>query len=180
MIEDALGAAVPWHQLRDDVGTAEGVPGAIRDLLNATSAEDAERAYWRLDNRVVVQGQLFEAAPWVVGPLLVGLTRPRPAFVREQVANLLVEIACGGPHESEPVDADGVALDARCQAELRRGLSLFYALVDDPVPMVRLGALDLLDAVEDNRERMAIAVARLVNDADVRVARRAAELRKSA
>ncbi|WP_406636674.1 hypothetical protein [Amycolatopsis sp. WGS_07] len=56
-------------------------------------------------------------------------------------------------------------------------MALFYALIDDPVPMVRLGALDLLSAVEDNRERMAIAVARLANDSDARVSRRAAELR---
>ncbi|WP_406636676.1 hypothetical protein [Amycolatopsis sp. WGS_07] len=64
MIEDALAAAVPWNRLRMDVGTAECVPAAIRDLLNAGSAEDADRAYWRLDNGVVVQGRLFESAPW--------------------------------------------------------------------------------------------------------------------
>ncbi|MEV4603494.1 hypothetical protein AB0K15_39710 [Amycolatopsis sp. NPDC049253] len=176
MIEDALIDSVPWRELRSMRGDVVHVPEALHDLLNASSEEDAEEAYWRLDNNVVVQGQLFDSAVRVIGPLLLGLVSQRPGFVREHIANLLVEIAVGGPHESVSVADKGEMLDAQCHAELRRGLWIIYKIIDDPVPMVRLGALDLLDAVEDDRERMAVALACLEGDPDARVAQRVSEL----
>lgn len=134
VISRVLVDSVPWADVRSANGGAEFAPDAMRDLLHASSEGEALDAYWRLDNRVVLQGTLFEPARWVIGPLLAGLATERPAFVREHVVNLLVEIALGIPIEpTEP------SLDGLCYDELRKGLWTIYVLLDDDVPMVRLG-----------------------------------------
>jgi hypothetical protein len=175
LIEDVLIDSVSWTRMRSVMGSSEFVPEAIKALLNAATEEQAESAYWRLDNRVVVQGQLFESAQWVIAPLLLGLVSNRPGFVRQNVANLLVEIAVGEPDETE-LSVGNELLGAQCRAELKGGLWVIYALLDDPLPMVRLGALDLLDVVEDNRTRLASAVSHLRSDQNRSVAKRASEL----
>ncbi|WP_157803637.1 hypothetical protein [Luteimicrobium subarcticum] len=167
---------VDWNSLRSASGSSGFVPGAVRELLAARTAPEAEVAYWKLDNSVVVQGQLFESARWVVGPLLVALSQPRAAFVRERIANLLVEIAFGEPHERELASKGDPDLAARCIDELRKALPTFYGMLDDSTPMLRLGGLDLLDAAEADRDRMAAAASGLLHDPDAKVARRAAEL----
>lgn len=176
MIVELLVERVPWAGLRSASGDSNFVPSAIQDLLAASSDGDAEEAYWRLDNDVVVQGQLFESARWVVGPLVAALGQEQRSFIREHVTNLLVEIAYGGPHERELAAGGDPDLAARCLDELRGGLWLYYRLLDDPVPMVRLSALDLLDAVERDRGRLMAAALSLSVDADDKVAHRAREL----
>jgi hypothetical protein len=176
MIIERLMERIDWNSLRSASGSSEFVPDAVRELLAAATAEEAEAAYWKLDNDVVVQGQLFEAARWVIGPLLAALSQPRAAFVREQIANLLVEIAFGEPHERELAAGGDPDLAARCIDELRNALPIFYGMLDDSVPMLRLGGLDLLDAAEADRVRLASAAEGLLNDPDAKVARRAAEL----
>ncbi len=54
--------SVYWASLRSDSGSAVGVPQALWDLFSASSEDAAEAAYWRIDNEVIVQGQLHEAA----------------------------------------------------------------------------------------------------------------------
>jgi len=50
-----------WGSLRS-VRSAAAVPGAIEALRTADTDDVAKEAYWRIDNEVVVQGELFEAA----------------------------------------------------------------------------------------------------------------------
>lgn len=176
MIVERLIEQIEWEALRSASGQAGFVPGAVRELLGSSLADDAEEAYWKLDNDIVVQGQLFESARWVIQPLLVALSQPRPSFVREQIANLLVEIAFGGPHEHELAAGGDPQLAERCVDELQGGLATFYGLLDESAPMLRLGGLDLLDAAERDRARLYVAAAGLLSDPDGKVARRAAEL----
>lgn len=176
MIVERLIAQVDWKSLRSATGSSAFVPGAVGDLLGSSSRGEAEESYWKLDNDVVVQGQLFESARWVIQPLLVALGQPRPTFVREQIANLLVEVAFGEPHERELAAGGDPQLAERCVDELRSGIAILYGVLDDPAPMLRLGGLDLLDAAERDRGRLSIAAAGLVGDPDPKVATRATEL----
>jgi len=176
MIVERLVERIDWHALRSATGQSGFVPGAVSELLGAATATEAEDAYWKLDNDVVVQGQMFESALWLVHPLLVALCLPRPAFVREQIANLLVEIGCATPHERELAAGGDPLLAARCADELRAGIATFYGLLDDPVPMLRLGGLDLLDVTERDRGRLRVVASGMRGDQDAKVARRAIEL----
>lgn len=59
-----------WGALRTLIGPADFVPAALDRLLRSTNDAEATAAYWELDNRVVVQGQLFEAAEAVARELV--------------------------------------------------------------------------------------------------------------
>ncbi|TDP97944.1 hypothetical protein [Labedaea rhizosphaerae] len=48
-------------------------------------------------------------------------------------------------------------------------LWIIYVLLDDDVPMVRLGALELLNVAEPDRKRFALIVERMKADSDSRV-----------
>ena len=60
-----------WGSLRTCAGTAAEVPAAVAALVAATTEADAEHAYSEtsLDNEVVVQGNLFQAAVPLVSVL---------------------------------------------------------------------------------------------------------------
>lgn len=150
-VELLLGM-VSWDKTRSISGSSESVPEAILELISAESADTAEQAYWKLDNRIVVQGQLFDSACYVIGPLLTGLQIGVTPHVKLPVVNLLVEIAKGVPDETE-IRAGNSELAARCQDELRKGLWIFYSLLADQNADIRLGAIELLDCVETDRSR---------------------------
>lgn len=61
-----------WNGLRTMTGNAADVPAALADLASADSAVSADQAYWRLDNRIVVQGQPLPAAIAAI-PVLLGM-----------------------------------------------------------------------------------------------------------
>ena len=71
-----------WSLLREASGSANHIPDALRQLVSAKSAADADEAYWRLENHVVVQGQLFSSAEQVVQVLLATLVEDAPRHVR--------------------------------------------------------------------------------------------------
>jgi hypothetical protein len=54
-------------------GTAAAAPAALRGLLTATNRDEQQRYYWQLENVVVVQGNLFEAAVPVASVLCAAL-----------------------------------------------------------------------------------------------------------
>ncbi|WP_309134105.1 hypothetical protein [Cellulomonas sp.] len=149
------------------------MPAALSDLLNAAAPAAADAAYWRLDNRVVVQGQLFESALGVVGPLVSALTRPLPDFVRERVMDLLVEIGYGEADSDEIAAGGSERLGDLCRDELRCGLWLFYGLLGDEAPTMRSSALDLVDVLDPERNRVVAVASSMAADGDLRVARRA-------
>jgi len=161
---------------RSNLGSSGFVPQAVTELLAAETHDEAKAAYWKLDNRVVVQGQLFESAQHVIGPLLVGLQGPLSA-ARHRVVDLLVEFVLAVPDESE--NARGkLNVDQACREEIARGTWSIYPLLEDPDARVREGAIELLDAVESDRERLVAVLAPLVEaDPEDRVRNRAAEVR---
>ena len=117
---------VPWSTLRQASGTAEQVPHALMDLLHAPTPELATQAYWRLENQVVVQGQLYQAAEPVVAVLMAALlAEESPRHVRLGVLELLFQILSGSAHGSE-VALDNRCVDEVCRDRAREGLWILY------------------------------------------------------
>lgn len=50
-----------WSELKTLTGTAEHVPHAVLGLLSENEQE-FDASYWKLENHVVVQGELFDSA----------------------------------------------------------------------------------------------------------------------
>jgi hypothetical protein len=170
--------AIDWRLIRSIDGDSSYVPTAFRHLLTANSADEATKAYWELDNHVLVQGQLFDAALYVVPPLLVALHGEITSASRYRVAELLVEIALGVPHHLETAVGNDALAD-HCKDELRLGMWSVYALLGDSDERLRVDALDILDAIESNSPRLLGVVNRLVlEDDSPRVRARAEELRQ--
>ena len=63
-----------WANICDANGPATDVPTAFRLLLTARTPDEAEAAYWMLENHVVVQGCPTDAA--------LGCVRLRPGDLR--------------------------------------------------------------------------------------------------
>lgn len=147
--------AVPWHRIRVQVGDASDVPEALLALARTRDAAETDAAYWRLDNHVVVQGALYEAAFHVI-PFVLELLADRAGPGRVALYDLLVEIANGQPaHPGDLVVADGGPVDLRaaCRSRIRAGLDVARRDLTDggADPPVRDRALDLLLLVERDR-----------------------------
>jgi hypothetical protein len=84
---------IPWEKLRQSNGTSENVPIAI-SRLTATEEHVRTKAYWNLENSVVLQSQLYEAAPYVV-PFMADLIERREYPGNLLAYKLLYEIANG-------------------------------------------------------------------------------------
>jgi hypothetical protein len=116
-----------WPRLRAQ-GSAAGVPAALEALQNAASTEEAERAYWRIDNTVVVQGALYEAAAPTAACTVIALGRCSPP-ARRFLLELLVQMAAGEPAPEE-LKAGGGAIRGACLAEVRNGVALYLDLLE--------------------------------------------------
>ena len=147
-----LPEAPDWHHLRSVVGTAEFVPDAVTRMVHAANVEDASSAYWELDNRVVVQGQLFEAAACTARAVAIAICQGEAsAMGLTRALDLLVEISAGEADHSE-LALGNAALGDVCRAELRQYLPCFRSLVTNDDEQTLLHLLDLLDLLELDRE----------------------------
>ncbi len=80
-----------WGQLSVLTGTAEHVPNAVLGLLSENEVE-FEAAYWKLDNYVVVQGDLFSSAAVLPKYLEEVVLK---AKYKERVVDLIWQIGTG-------------------------------------------------------------------------------------
>lgn len=83
-----------WHKIKTASANASHIPLAIQELSSAD--EDTRlKAYWKIDNYVIVQSDLYEAAFYVIEPLVELLEKPYTVD-RIYPLQLLIEIATGG------------------------------------------------------------------------------------
>ena len=130
MRKNDLGALVeaelirhPWSSLEVLGGFATDVPRRIRVLLTATSAAEAKSAYWKLENHIVVQGGVFEAASHSMQVFLAALANNElPFFVKVAVFELCFQIL-NGMDES---DSEWDNIERRCREVALEGIWLFY------------------------------------------------------
>lgn len=112
---------------------------AINDLLDARTHEDAEKAYWRIDNTAVVQGRPLEAALPTLRALLVGI-HGCTDVARPPVLELLVQLASGSNVSGE----DDLHIVRECRRELLYGTSYFLFLLERGTLDERAHCVDLL------------------------------------
>jgi hypothetical protein len=155
---------IPWGELRAAHGRdANAVPDALRQLAEAVTEDALRRAYWRLDNEVVVQGALFQAAEFVVFPLLQLLHQGSPRRQR-YVLDLLIEITgrAAGVHHEE-VERGNDTLLARVRDKAREGVSRAYWLLNSEDHEVRSAAGEFLECVDPDRERLRFTLERMIS-----------------
>ncbi|KZN57909.1 hypothetical protein [Pseudoalteromonas luteoviolacea] len=85
--------SINWDELQLADGKATHVPGALSDLVSGDSKKE-EDAYWKLENHVVLQGDLYESAFYIL-PFLFEIIRSDVSHGRKRVYDLLFEIANG-------------------------------------------------------------------------------------
>lgn len=141
---------VHWSDFREIAGSAANIPLALQELLTAVTHEDSEAAYWKLENRIVVQGQLFEVAEFVVPVLLAALLEPRPSWVTRGILELLLQIVLGECHEDE-VALGNADLGDRCREKARQGLWVLYG---ELMRGERDSAREVIEAIELDTARL--------------------------
>lgn len=152
-----------WNELRTVLGVGTDVPAALVDLADAPDKESADRAYWNLDNIIVVQGQLYTAAIAAL-PVLVGmLIGPLSPSVRVRTADLLFEIGTGTTDKSEV--QFGRDLGAEARAGLSGAMWMLYGLAFDADVRVAKTALQLAFVVDTDRRRLATVLTGLTRTA---------------
>jgi hypothetical protein len=141
----------PWQQLRSIRGVATDVPLALKRLLAADSSNEADAAYWQLENVVVVQGQLYESAAAVVSVVLAALLEPRPSYVEISLIELLFQIVAGEADSSERAHGNA-DLGDHCRRLAREGLwTLYHKMWSGH----REGAQEILERIETDPDRLA-------------------------
>ena len=119
------------------------VPDAIKTLLASETPQHAALNEAALENLIVAQGSVEEAAEPAISVLLAALADDPPSHIRVPILDLLFQICIGGP-----ADQADVGLIARCHDRVREGL---WLLVREAVEGARDAALDVLDIVDESR-----------------------------
>jgi hypothetical protein len=167
--------ALPWQHIQQVAGDARDVPDALLALAQASEPADVAAAYWRLDNHVVVQGSLYEAAFHIV-PFLLELLADRSRTSRTALYDLLVEIAAGQPAFPGDVvmkeDGTAAELGDACRERIRAGLGMIREdlLRADTDPAVRDRALHVLIAVEPDQTALRETLGRVPGTGDTKFA----------
>jgi len=158
-------ARTDWSRIAAIEGAATNVPHALRELIYAQSSGEANRAYWKLENHVVVQGQLFEAAVYIVPVLLAALASSElPRFVGISIVELLFQIVHGDA-ASEDVARGLPDLGDCCRTEAKKGLWLLYReLIAGDLP--KEGVLEVIEVIDDDKNRVAFIKSAAIPAAD--------------
>jgi hypothetical protein len=142
-------ARVDWKNIYTAHGTAEHVPDAIMGLLSS-DPNQRDRCYWKLENYVVLQSDLHEAAYYVI-PYLIAILRKNPQYGACEVYELLREIGNGYASTKttcRTFDGRTMPLMKACHEEVRKGLDVYRrdaaSTSDDAVKTRALALLEVL------------------------------------
>lgn len=124
-----------WDGL-DAVGSARGVPNALDELSSASTIDEATAAYWKIDNCVVVQGTVYEAAVATAACAVV-LLPIASASARPMLIELLEQFTLE-EHSTAPLLRDALL------REIVRGFGFYVALLQYGADLERSMCIDLL------------------------------------
>lgn len=136
---------VDWESLRTAHGSAAHVPQALKGLMSDDPSIQ-EASYWKLDNHIVLQSDLYESAYWVI-PFLIEILKSGQAHVRHRTLDLLFEIANGYSSPETVVTVAGNKLPLRdaCVAKIAENAQFLSECLNDADTHVRDTASSLLD-----------------------------------
>ncbi len=153
---------VPWDQKSVASGKADHVPQALLGLVSPDNSL-RERSYWQLDNEVVLQSDLYDAAYSVI-PFLIQYLWDRVPHGRDRIYDLLIEIGGGFAPSTimcQTREGDSIPLQDACAREIRKGFRVF--LRDTGDQDVRIAAkakelMELLAARSENQSDLGVDV----------------------
>jgi hypothetical protein len=133
-----------WSELRAMSG-ASSVPNAFETLQAATDDDIARQAYWRIDNHVIVQGALYEAAlptTRCACHLLSECTQTSRVYMLE----LLVQL-CTGEVDPSEISKGNEQLAKNCRAQLIYIVETLFQILETGHETERIHCVDLLGIV---------------------------------
>lgn len=108
---------VDWSELVacDGYASAADVPKAI-DALFSSDKNQRKKAYFKIDNYVVVQGGLFESAPYAARYIAEKI-KTNPSNLNIEILNILFELAngCAGGKNVEHGPLIGGSIERLCR-----------------------------------------------------------------
>ncbi|GGW11940.1 hypothetical protein GCM10018980_02430 [Streptomyces capoamus] len=144
---------VDWASLRHAQGSAEDVPGWLRALASADTAERAT-ALDGMYGAVHHQGRVYDSTLACV-PFLFALLVRAEVPDRGCIVELLVSIGSQAASGAGGADGPpGPAADGRARAAVCAGAEVFALLADDPDPAVRRAAAGALVRFLDEPPRV--------------------------
>lgn len=145
---------IDWDDLKQVNGGSGHIPGAIQGLVSDDESV-RESSYWALDNHVVLQGDIYQAAFYVI-PFLLEILASEIISGRGYVYDLLFEIANGFEIEESECTYEGVVLPLTeaCKKSVSGGVSLYLDEVADTSSLCRENALDLLISLEEDSDEI--------------------------
>ena len=152
---DEIGK-INWAELKQANGYSGHVPEAIKGLISADKL-DQEASYWKLDNHVVLQGDLYQAAFYVV-PFLLEILASKVKNGRAYTYDLLFEIANGFALEETPCvyNGDTLPLTEACKSAVVGGVDLYLNEVSNISSTCRENSLELLVSLGERAEYILI------------------------
>jgi len=167
---ESISAVTVWEFERIDWAAFEvcpgtdvnSVPGALAALLTAADADQALKAYWKLDNVVVVQGRAYSAAlPTAQCAVQILASGPRPE-ARVRVVELSEQLSGAGIPDGDE------ALLRDINRAIRRGFPCYAVLLQIGSELERELCTDLLiDCAQGDAtlsKRVQYYIRRLVED----------------
>jgi hypothetical protein len=143
---------VDWSKLEACRGFASAVevPKAIEVILDGSQAE-RQQAYWKIDDYVVVQGSLFESAPYAARLLVDGI-KANPQRLNLELLDLLFELANGNARGAlvEHGRLKGKSIQKVCRDTVAELLPAFAAAQEGSTGAERQTIDDLLRIYESN------------------------------
>ncbi|NEC06778.1 PBS lyase, partial [Streptomyces sp. SID7909] len=164
---------VDWASMRHAYGPADDVPGLLRGLASADPAE-RERALDGMYGAVHHQGEVYPCTLACI-PFLFELVADPWVPDRGDVVELLtsiggIDLGSDDEEEIDEDEAEGAANYAMAAAAVSAGAEVFFGLLADEDPGVRLSAPLALAALHDDPARvLALLRARLAAERDEEV-----------
>lgn len=138
---------VDWGSFRQIDGRAAIIGSALAMLFGSTSATEAERAYWELENWIVAQGTVYSSAEPALSVLMASFLDNRILPIRVSALDLMYQILTGEADALSDEVGNGALMD-RCRTRVREGL---WLLVREAMTGLSEAALDVIEVVDEDR-----------------------------
>lgn len=137
-IANSLNALVKWEDFTDASGAATHVGSALTELLGSKTVSEVKSAYWQLENRIVVQGTVYNSCIPASRVLIAALLEECSMPVKISILELLYQILKGVPASRE----GNCDIVEQCKAAVNEGL---WLVVREFIYGPRDAARDVLD-----------------------------------
>jgi len=110
---------IDWNTIKTAHGTAGNIPVAL-EKLSSIDSQTRKEGYWQIDNHAVLQGDLYEAAYYVIDPLVQLLTQKNSPDKINSI-ELLIEITLGWAPTDVMIEIEGksIPLQSACHSKIK-------------------------------------------------------------